>query len=89
MTITATGAPSTSSSSSDRITERTEVLTGEQNVLNGVLQFVSNTKSEIDACIDYSRPLLAIEIEDLKKAFLGAKRRGVRLRYVTEITRIM
>ena len=83
MTITTTGASSTSS---DRITERTEVLTGEQNVLNAVLQFVSNTKSEIDACIDYSRPLLAIEIEDLKKAFLDAKRRGVKLRYVTEIT---
>jgi hypothetical protein len=48
--------------------------------------FVSNTKSEIDACIDYSRPFLAIEIEELKKAFLDAKRRGVKLRYVTEIT---
>jgi hypothetical protein len=83
LTITTTGASSTSS---DRITERTEVLTGEQNVLHAVLQFVSNTKSEIDACIDYSRPLLAIEIEDLKKAFIDAKSRGVKLRYVTEIT---
>jgi hypothetical protein len=83
LTITTTGASSTSS---DRITERTEVLTGEQNVLNVVLQFVSNTKNGIDACIDYSRPYLAIEIEDLKKAFLDAKRRGVKLRYVTEIT---
>jgi hypothetical protein len=76
----------TSSSSSDRISDRTEVLKGEQNVVNTVLQFVSNAKNGIDACIDYSRPYLAIEIERLKKAFLDARRRGVKLRYVTEIT---
>jgi two-component system, OmpR family, sensor histidine kinase VicK len=68
------------------MTERTEVLQGEQNVINTVLQFVYNTKSRIDACIDYSRPALAIELKQLKKAFLDAKSRGVRLRYITEIT---
>jgi hypothetical protein len=45
-----------------------------------------STKSRIDACIDYSRPALAIQIKQLKKAFLDAKSRGVELRYVTEIT---
>jgi phosphopentomutase len=72
--------------SSERITERTEVLAGQQNIVNAVLQFVSNTKNGIDACIDYGRPSLAIEIEELKKAFLDAKRRGIKLRYITEIT---
>ena len=61
--------------------ERTEVLHGQQNVINTVLQFTSNAKSRIDACVDYSRPSLAIEIEQLKKAFLDAKSRGVKLRY--------
>ena len=75
-----------SSSSSDTIRERTEVLHGEQNVVNTVLRFVSNAKSRIDACIDYTRPSLAIEIEQLKNAFLDAKSRGVKLRYVTEVT---
>jgi two-component system, OmpR family, sensor histidine kinase VicK len=65
----------------------TKVLEGDQNIINTILQFVSNTKVRIDACIDYSRPSLAIEIEELKKAFLDAKRRGVKLRYVTEVTR--
>jgi hypothetical protein len=73
-------------SSSDAINERTEVLHGEQNVVNTVLQFSSNTKSGIDACIDYSRPSLVVEVEELRKAFLDAKRRGVKLRYITEIT---
>jgi two-component system, OmpR family, sensor histidine kinase VicK len=72
---------------SDAISKRTEVLYGEQNVVNTVLQFTSKAKSRIDACVDYTRPLLAVEIEQLKKAFLDAKIRGVRLRYVTEITK--
>jgi signal transduction histidine kinase/phosphatidylserine/phosphatidylglycerophosphate/cardiolipin synthase-like enzyme len=76
----------TSPSSSDTIRERTEVLHGEQNVVNTVLGFVSNAKSRIDACIDYTRPSLAIGIEELKKAFGDAKSRGVKLRYVTEVT---
>jgi two-component system sensor histidine kinase VicK len=71
---------------SETITHMTKVLEGDQNVINTILQFVSNTKVRIDACIDYSRPLLAIEVEELKKAFLDAKSRGVKLRYVTEIT---
>ena len=70
----------------DAISERTEVLHGEQNVVNTVLQFTSRAKSRIDACVDYTRPALAVEIEQLRKAFLHAKRTGVRLRYVTEIT---
>src|ERR671933_794248 len=70
----------------DAINERTEVLYGEQNVVNTVLQFTSKARSRIYACVDYTRPSLTIEIEELRKAFLDAKRRGIRLRYVTEIT---
>jgi hypothetical protein len=76
----------TTASSSDTIRERTKVLHGRQNVINRVLQFTSNSKSTIDACIDYTRPSLTIEIEQLKNAFLDAKSRGVKLRYVTEVT---
>jgi signal transduction histidine kinase len=54
-------------------------------VINTILRFVSNTKRRIDACVDYTRPSLAIGIEQLKKAFLDAKSRGVKLRYITEI----
>jgi two-component system, OmpR family, sensor histidine kinase VicK len=81
-----TTPPPPPSSSSDTNTERTEVLEDEQNVVNTVLRFTSNTKIRIDACIDYSRPSLAIEIGELKKAFLDARSRGVKLRYITEIT---
>jgi len=36
--------------------------------------------------MNYTRPPLAIGIGQIKKAFLDAKSRGVRLRYLTEIT---
>jgi hypothetical protein len=36
--------------------------------------------------MNYTRPQLAAEIEQIKKAFINAKNRGVRLRYLTETT---
>jgi two-component system, OmpR family, sensor histidine kinase VicK len=67
---------STSSPSDAIITQTTKVLEGDHDVVNTILQFVSNAKNRIDACIDSSRPSLAIENERLKKAFLDARRRG-------------
>jgi two-component system, OmpR family, sensor histidine kinase VicK len=61
------------SSSSDTISERTEVLHGEQNVVNLVLQFTSRANSRIDACVDNTRPSLAVEIEELREAFIDAR----------------
>ena len=55
--------------------------------MDTVLQFLNRTDGKIDACVDYTRPSLAIDIVILKKAFLDAKKRGVKLRYVTEITK--
>ncbi|MFZ0343582.1 MAG: hypothetical protein WAL24_00360, partial [Nitrososphaeraceae archaeon] len=66
--------------------EDTLVFYGVDTVISIVLQFLNHTNNMIDACVDYSRPSLAIEIALLKEAFLSAKKRGVRLRYVTEIT---
>jgi len=69
-----------------RNTERTAVLHGANNVINRELEFFSKTKNRIDTCMDHTRPLLAIGIESIKKSFLDAKNRGLRLRYLTEIT---
>ena len=59
-------------------------LHGEQNVVNTVLRFASKAKNGIDACVDYTRPSLVIKFEQLRKVFLAAKNRGVKLRYVTK-----
>ena len=36
--------------------------------------------------MDYTRPSLALKIESIRKSFLDAKGRDVKLRYITEIT---
>jgi two-component system, OmpR family, sensor histidine kinase VicK len=69
------------------IKESTEVLYGIDTVMNTVLHFLYQTMNKIDACVDYTRPSLAVDIEILNRAFLDAKKRGVKLRYVTEITK--
>jgi signal transduction histidine kinase len=55
--------------------------------MDTILQFLYRTDAKIDACVDYTRPSLAIDIQVLREAFLDAKKRGVKLRYVTEITK--
>jgi hypothetical protein len=42
------------------ITQMTKVLEGDENVINTILQFVSNAKVRIDACVDHSRPFIAL-----------------------------
>ena len=64
---------------------KTEIIHGVKNVIDAEIRcFFANRK--IDTCMNYTRPPLAIEIEPIKKAFLDAKIRGARLRYITEIT---
>ena len=65
---------------------RTEVLHGTDNVISVELGFFSEAKTRIDTCMDHTRPALAIGIEAIRKSFVEAKRKGVQLRYLTEIT---
>ena len=74
-------------SDSKTIREGTEVFYGVDTVMDTILQFLYRTDAKIDACVDYTRPSLAINIQVLREAFLDAKNRGVKLRYITEITK--
>jgi signal transduction histidine kinase len=60
---------------------------GEVNVIRIELQFFSNSGVKIDTCINYTRPALAITTKPIRNAFIEAKKRGVKLRYLTEITK--
>jgi len=61
-------------------------LYGVDKVIDAELEFFANSKKRIDTCMNYTRPSLAVILEPIKKAFLDAKGRGVKLRYLTEIT---
>jgi two-component system sensor histidine kinase VicK len=66
--------------------ERTEVIHGSESVIGTELHFFSEAKTRIDTCMDSTRPTLAIGIEPIRKSFAEAKKNGVHLRYLTEIT---
>jgi two-component system, OmpR family, sensor histidine kinase VicK len=79
-------APKSAASTASSL-EKTEIFHGSDKVIDAILQFSSKTNNGIDACVDYTRPSLAIKIDQLKKSFVDAKNRGVRLRCITEITK--
>jgi two-component system sensor histidine kinase VicK len=67
--------------------ERTEIIRGSENVIDAGLKFISNAKTKIDACMDYSRPAIAIDTESISKSLANIKaRNGIRIRVLTEIT---
>ena len=74
-------------STRDEEQEFTRVYYGGETVIDTILQFLKKSNDIIYACVDQTRPSLTIDIALLKKAFLDAKRRGVKLFYHTEITR--
>ena len=65
----------------------TRVFYGVETVVNTIIEFLHQTNNVVYACVDQTRPILILDILDLKNAFLDAKNRGVKLHYVTEITK--
>jgi signal transduction histidine kinase len=67
--------------------EVTRVFYGVETVISTVIQFLNQTNNVVYACVDQTRPILTLDILVLKNAFQDAKNRGVRLLYITEITK--
>jgi two-component system, OmpR family, sensor histidine kinase VicK len=73
-------------SSSTKIDERTEVLYGSENVMNAMSQFLSKANT-INSCGDYKAPSANIQVEEYRKLLFDLKKRGIKLRYITDITK--
>jgi two-component system sensor histidine kinase VicK len=69
-----------------RITERTEVLSGQEYVMNTIIQFLSKAE-KIDSCGDYNASSLIFGVEEYKKLLSDIKAKGIKLRYITDITK--
>ena len=67
--------------------KRTEAYYGIENVVDTELRFFFNAKRRIDACMNYTIQPLAARTEPIKKSFFDAKSRGVKIRYLAEITK--
>ena len=55
-------------------------------VINAILDIFSNAKHRIDVCGNSNFPLKISLFESVKKVVIAAKNRGIRLRFVVEIT---
>jgi two-component system, OmpR family, sensor histidine kinase VicK len=66
--------------------EVAEVIKGNEKVLETALSFISGADTRIDACIDYTRPSLSIDNDQIKGVIIDSRNRGVKLRCITEIT---
>jgi two-component system, OmpR family, sensor histidine kinase VicK len=67
-------------------TDRTEVLYGQKYVMNTVLQFLSQAE-KIDSCGDHKALSLIFEVEEYKELLSNLKAKGIKLRYITDITK--
>ena len=68
--------------------EKTEVLYGVDKAINLLTSIVSSAKAILYACVDSSASQVDMQkVESIRKTILDAKNRGVKLRYVTEITK--
>ncbi|MEM2140659.1 hypothetical protein [Nitrososphaera sp.] len=63
---------------------RTRVIAGDR-IAGAIARFQSNIKKSWCACVDSSIPAFSMSGE-IKKGYVAAKGRGVKIRYVTEIT---
>ncbi len=71
-------------SNNKNISEETKILYGPKNVMDILLQFLSKT-NRIDSCGDYKGP--SVSIEAYKNVLVDLKTRGIKFRYVTDITK--
>lgn len=67
--------------------ERTEVLTDPDEIRRVAIQAFSNSVHRRDICTDSSGPAVVMTIEWLRRCYLEASARGVKIRFLTEITR--
>lgn len=70
---------------SDR--EKTEVWQGAEDVATKSLQVLYKVQKTFDLCIDVNGPSVILANEPIAEAYAGLKKRGVKIRFITEVTK--
>jgi two-component system sensor histidine kinase VicK len=65
--------------------DRTEVFHGEESAMEILLQTMSNVQKEALVCADENSAAFSMGIAPIKNGYSDFKRRGVRVRFITEI----
>ena len=69
------------------VDETTEILTNPEDIDRVIHQTFSNISHDYGTCIDASGPSVVLSIESMKKRLIAAHRRGITIRFLTEITK--
>jgi two-component system sensor histidine kinase VicK len=67
--------------------ERTELFYGSENAMKILLQAMQNVKKEAVTCSDAQSAGFSMTIEPVRQGFIDFKKRGVKIRSITEITK--
>lgn len=74
--------------SSSEVEEKTEVIYGDQNIINDTVERLSAAKERVDACMDSIAPsTFVIPNHPITQVFRDTKKRGIPLRFIAEITK--
>jgi len=75
-------------SSSPTLPEMTEVLYDPNEIITRVVEYCHTIKYTLDGCIDVNSPsIFVIPNHPVTEAYIDMKNRGVRLRFISEITK--
>ncbi len=74
-------------SSSDIATNKTIVLTDPEDIMKSAAGLFSNVKQRIDCAADSNAPYSHILVKPVRDGFIQIKNRGVKVRFITEITK--
>ncbi|MDQ3854475.1 MAG: hypothetical protein M3299_16780 [Thermoproteota archaeon] len=66
--------------------ERTEVFYGSEDAMKILLQAMRNVKKEAVTCSDAQSAGFSMTVEPVRQGFIDFKKRGVKIRSITEIT---
>lgn len=66
---------------------KTEIVYGEKNIIDFIVNFMHNTKERMDLFGDKNGPSIIITHDIYKNNYVQARERAVKIRYITEITK--
>src|ERR687897_100207 len=78
--LPATNTPTTDS-------EKTQVLHGFEKTTEAIIRFLYSAEDSMNICADYTWPSVAIGVEVFKKGLYELKKRNVKSKFVTDITK--
>jgi sugar-specific transcriptional regulator TrmB len=66
---------------------KTEILYGTESAVERGVQFMRNVRNRMDISFDHRAPSIVIELEAYRNGYIDIRRRGAKIRALTEITK--